>query len=417
MVPVWDMSDIAPSPESLAERIMRRDTGRDSRMLAMKYRKMAESLFVFLRGTCHLFYDALPDVPVLDSAPLAWACGDLHLENFGSYKGEDRQVHFDINDFDVAVLAPCTWDLARLLSSILCCADTLGAAPADALDACRATLMGYRNALLKGEPLWIERETTTGLIFELLDHLRKRTRTDFLDKHTERHADQRRIRIDNLKAMAATDAQRSMVATFMQDFAARQPSPEFFRMVDVARRIAGTGSLGVERYAVLIEGKGSPDGCHLIDIKQARYSPLVLQLKRRNITQAETGDEASRVVEVQRRMQAASDAFLQPVMLENRPFVLRELQPEDDRVDVAAWGGKSKRLDELTRTMGGILAWDQLRAAGQRGAAEVEALKSFAEGMSWSNELLDVARAMRDITQRQWQAFKLALQERLLGNF
>ncbi len=411
------MSDAALSPESLAERIMRRDAGRDPRMLAMKYRKMTENLLVFLRGTCHLYYDALPDDPVLDNAPLAWTCGDLHLENFGSYKGEDRQVHFDINDFDVAVLAPCTWDLVRLLSSILCCADTMGAAPADMLDACGAALLGYRDALLKGKPLWIERETTAGLIFDLLDHLRKRTRVDFLDKHTERHADQRRIRIDNLKAMAATDTQRTIVATFMQGFATQQARPEFFRVVDVARRIAGTGSLGVERYMVLIEGKGSPDGCHLIDIKQARPSALVTPLKRRNIRQAEMGDEARRVVEVQQRMQAASDAFLQPVMLEDKPFVLKELQPEDDRVDIAAWSGKSKGLDEVTRTMGAILAWDQLRAAGQRGAADVEALMSFAEGKTWTSELLDVACSMRDITQKQWQAFKLALQERLLGNF
>jgi uncharacterized protein (DUF2252 family) len=417
MLAAWDMSDTAPSPESLAERIMRRDAGRDSRLLAMKYRKMTESLFVFLRGTCHLFYDALPDTQVLDGAPLAWACGDLHLENFGSYKGDDRQVCFDINDFDVAALAPCTWDLVRLLSSILCCADSIGATQAEALEACRAALSAYRDALLKGKPLRVEREDVTGLISDLLGQVQKRKRMEFLDKHTEGHGAQRRIRIDNFKAMAVSDAQRTMVMTFMQTFAVRQPSPEFFQVVDVARRIAGTGSLGVDRYVVLIEGKGSPDGCYLLDLKQARLSALDLPLRRRKLAQAEFPDQASRVVMVQKRMQAVRHAFLEAVMVENRPFVLKGLQPEEDRVDVAAWDRKSKRLDEVARTMGAILGWDQLRAAGQQGAAAADALEDFAKDKAWMDELLDTASHMREVTQQQWQAFKLARQERLLGNF
>ncbi|HYP69219.1 MAG TPA: DUF2252 family protein [Thiobacillaceae bacterium] len=411
------MSDIAPSPESLAERIMRRDAGRDSRLLAIKYRKMDENLFVFLRGTCHLFYDALPDSPVLDEAPLAWACGDLHLENFGSYKGNERQICFDINDFDMAALAPCTWDLVRLLCSMLCCAETLGVVQANALEACRAALHAYRDALLKGTTMAVERETSSGLIFDLLDQLHKRRRVDFLNKHTERHGSKRRIRIDNLKAMAASDAQHAIVATFMQAFAAQQARPDFFQVLDVARRIAGTGSLGVERYLVLIEGKGSPDACYLIDLKQARPSSLDLPLRRRKLAHAEAADDASRVVDVQKRMQAVNQALLQAVMLGSTPFVLKELQPEEDRVDIAAWERKSKRLDEVAGTMGGILAWDQLRAAGQRGAAGADALKTFAEGRAWMDELLDAARTLRDITQKQWQAFKLARQERMLGNF
>ena len=417
MSAVWDMSDIAPSPESLAERIMRHDAGRDPRLLAMKYRKMAENAFAFLRGTCSLFYDALPDDPALDGAPLAWACGDLHVENFGSYKGNDRQVHFDINDFDEAVLAPCTWDLVRLLSSILCCTETLDVAPADALEACRAALLGYRDAVQQDKPLEVERETSAGLISDLLDQLHKRSHVDFLDKHTERNGKQRRIRIDNLRAMTVSDEQRTMLVTFMQAFSARQPRPDFFRVVDVARRIAGSGSLGVERYMVLIEGKGSPDACDLIDIKQAVPSALERPLERRRIEQAESGDEARRIVSAQKRMQAVDHAFLEAVTLGSKPFVLKQLQPKEDRVDIAAWDCKSKRLDEVARTMGAVLGWDQLRAAGQQGAVDAGALKTFADGKAWTEQVLDAASGMRDVTQKQWQAFRLALQERLLGNF
>src|SRR5712671_315 len=54
----------------------------------------------------------------LDDAPLVWVCGDLHLENFGSFHGDDGRANFDVNDFDEAALAPASWDLARLLTSL-----------------------------------------------------------------------------------------------------------------------------------------------------------------------------------------------------------------------------------------------------------------------------------------------------------
>lgn len=79
---------------------------REPERLAMKYKLMRTSPFVFLRGTCHLFYERLPLGSMLEGAPAVWVCGDMHLENFGSYKGDNRLVYFDINDFDEACLAP-----------------------------------------------------------------------------------------------------------------------------------------------------------------------------------------------------------------------------------------------------------------------------------------------------------------------
>ncbi|MFM6271696.1 MAG: DUF2252 family protein, partial [Dolichospermum sp.] len=73
--------------------------------------------FYFFRGTCHLFYEDLSENSGMNLAPLTWICGDLHLENFGSYKGNNRLVYFDINDFDEAVIAPCTWEIVRFITS------------------------------------------------------------------------------------------------------------------------------------------------------------------------------------------------------------------------------------------------------------------------------------------------------------
>ena len=100
-------------------RIRQFNQGRDPDRLALKYELMRQNAFAFLRGTYHLFYERLPRAPVFRQAPVTWVCGDLHFQNFGSYKGDDRLVFFDMNDFDEAALAPCTWDLVRFLASIL----------------------------------------------------------------------------------------------------------------------------------------------------------------------------------------------------------------------------------------------------------------------------------------------------------
>src|ERR1700731_2951028 len=140
-----------PSQQSagIIDAIRSNNAGRDAELLAMKYAKMAQNAFIFLRGTCHLFYDHLPDTPLFREAPLAWCCGDLHFENFGSYKGDNRLVYFDINDFDEAALAPVTWDMVRLLTSIQCGADALRATRAEALAVSQSCLDAYRSALIK----------------------------------------------------------------------------------------------------------------------------------------------------------------------------------------------------------------------------------------------------------------------------
>src|SRR5580658_4954862 len=98
---------------TVSERIKKFNKGRLDEFLAMKYSMMADNSFRFFRGTCHLFYEDLAKKDQKIASPLVWACGDLHLENFGSYKGENGLAYFDINDFDEAALAPGGRDLAR----------------------------------------------------------------------------------------------------------------------------------------------------------------------------------------------------------------------------------------------------------------------------------------------------------------
>ncbi len=393
------------SAPHIIDAIVGNNAGRDPDRLAMKYAKMAQSPFIFLRGACHLFYDALPDSPLFRDAPLAWCCGDLHFENFGSYKGDNRLVYFDINDYDEAALAPATWDMVRLLTSIQCGADALNATHAEALAVSQTCLDAYRSALTNGKPLWVERETSAGLVNSLLTDLHGRERAVFLDKRTSRKGQRRSLKLDGVKALPASDAQKKTVTGFMDRFAATQPNPKFFEVLDIGRRIAGTGSLGVERFVVLVEGKGSPDGNYLLDIKEAKPSAMASHLARLGIRQPVWPDEASRVVSVQNRMQAINHAFLQPVRFDGLSCILKGLQPSEDRVAIGEWGKKLDRLKEVVATMGRILAWDQLRASGRSGSASADELIAFAQRDDRAAELLDAATEMTSTTQQQWETF------------
>jgi len=396
-----------PSQRSsdIIDAIFSNNAGRDPERLALKYAKMAQNPFIFLRGACHLFYDALPDSPLFRDAPLAWCCGDLHFENFGSYKGDNRLVYFDINDYDEAALAPVTWDMIRLLTSIQCGADALNATHAESVAVSQSCLDSYRSALINGKPLWVERETSGGLVNVLLTRLQGRERAAFLDKRTIRKGRRRSLILDGVKALPASDAQKKAVTEFMDNFASTQPIPKFFKTLDIGRRIAGTGSLGVGRFVVLVEGKGSPDGNYLLDIKEAKPSAMAPHLARMGIRQPAWSDEASRVVTIQKQMQAVDHAFLHAVRFDGLSCILKGLQPSEDRVAIGAWGKKLDRLKEVVSIMGRILAWDQLRASGRSGSANADALIAFAEGDEWVTEMLDAATEMTRLTRQQWKIF------------
>jgi len=377
---------------------------RDPERLAMKYANLRSSPFVFLRGTCHLFYDRLPSGALFAKAPLAWLCGDAHLENFGSYKGDNRLVYFDLNDFDEAALAPVTWELVRFLTSILVAGDGLSRGAAESAALCRVFLDAYAGALALGKARWVERDTATGLVRELLDTLKARTRPAFLDRRTERKGRRRLIRSDGKHALPVSEAQRERVVKLVDRFAASQPNPGFFEVLDVARRIAGTGSLGVERYIVLVEGKGSPDANYLLDLKQALPSSLAPHLKK--TAQPAWESEAHRVVALQRRMQAVSMAFLHPIVTRKSSYVLRGLQPSEDRVSLDVNRTRPADIRAVLDDMGQLMAWAQLRSAGRQGSAIADALVDFgASAKSWRADLLDAAQQCAAQVAKDWAVY------------
>ena len=390
---------------NIVKRILAANMGRDAERVTIKYSAMRADPFVFLRGTCHLFYDRLPKNGIFKSAPYTWCCGDLHLENFGTYKGDNRLAYFDINDFDEAALAPATWELARLVTSILVCAHSYGISNENAQVLSTQFLDAYAVALSIGKSRWVERETANGMVKELLDQLQLRTRADFLNDRTQKKGKMRCFRLDGKKTLPVSEERRTQVTKFMRDFAQNQHHAAFYNLIDVARRIAGTGSLGVDRYAILVEGKGSPDQNYLLDLKQALPSSIAKHL---GAIQPKWNNDGERVVALQERMQAVSMAFLHPVVMDGTPYVLRALQPLEDRVPLVKYHKHIDYMVGAVRLMGECVAWAQLRSSGRQRSATADDLIDFANGNKWRSKLLKSAYESAGQVQADWRTYSEA---------
>ena len=390
----------------VVQRIADFNKKRDPERVAMKYHNMRSDPFVFLRGTCHLFYERLPTTSIFRSAPLTWNCGDMHLENFGSYKGDNRLAYFDMNDFDEAALAPLSWELVRLLTSVLIGAGSLSATRFEAQALCETLLEAYAKALACGKATWVERETSQGIIHQLLNDLRQRQRADYLDRRTTIKGRgknrQRMIHIDGKKALQASDLQKTRVTRLIHDYAQTQPNPEFYQVLDVARRIAGTGSLGVDRYAILVHGKGSPDGNYLLDLKNAMPSELARNCR---IRQPGFDTDAHRVVAIERRMQSVSMAFLTAVKMDGKGYILRALQPAEDRISLNRHEHGMHELHQTMGALGRIVASAHLRSSGRDGSAIADELIAYGQKHKWRVRLQKAAQECANQVEQDWDVY------------
>src|SRR5450755_3519879 len=134
----------------ITERILKFNSSFNPKLVSLKYKFMAQNPFRFFRGTCHIFYEDLSVAAVLPSSPVTWNCGDLHIENFGSYRGDNHLVYFDLNDFDESILAPLLWDLVRMTTSLFLAFDSLKITDKEALKAVEIFLKAFTDTLYKG---------------------------------------------------------------------------------------------------------------------------------------------------------------------------------------------------------------------------------------------------------------------------
>ena len=372
------------------EEILNFNKGRSTDMLKFKFKTMCDSAFVFYRGTAHLFYQDLPaDSPIL-KAPPVWVCGDLHLENYGSFKGDNRVAYFDINDFDESTLTSALIDASRLITSVYVAADFLKINKEEADNLTRHFLDIYGHNLEHGYIRHLEQESAEGIIKKFLKQVQKRKQNEFVSSRVEHRNHKLHLIIDKVKTLPVPKEIKQQVNKVMVEWAENKDDPKYFRIQDIAYRVAGTGSLGAERYILLVEGKGKSNNL-LLDLKEALPSAVETFLKTPPYPQFDT--EAKRVEELQKRIQPVPPALLSTIALNNKSFVLRELQPTSDKMNLALIAGKPKKLAELLEPMAQTLAWGQLRSGGRQGSASADTLIELGKNKNeWKKNVLDFAK-------------------------
>jgi uncharacterized protein (DUF2252 family) len=388
--------------DAVAQRILRYNAGRDPDRLELKFKGMRAAPFTFFRATAHLFYEFNGLLKTVSQAPAVWSSGDVHLENFGCFKADNRLAYFDLNDFDEAALGPLSWDLVRLIASAMLGAGPASFSSAERKDVGREILGQYGATLANGKARWLERATSEGPIRRLLQQAKRRTRRLLLNDRTRRQGSSRQFRLRPDRHLVASKSEQKAVAAVLKRLARRQPDPAFFRVRDVVRRVAGMASLGVTRYAVVVEGRGSPNNNYLLDLKGALPSVLAAASPYR---QPRWASDAERVVTVQNWVQAVPPALLAPLSLRGRPVVLRELQPTADRLRTADWRSTGVELSHLADAVANVTAWSHLRAAGRHGADGIDTLIAYGHDRSWQKPVLKTAFEAARRIEAEWEEF------------
>jgi len=347
------------------EEILQYNQQRKPKLVRLKLRRMLKDPFTFFRGAIHLFARDWPELCPPEVGPEILICGDLHLENFGAYRTAEGDFRYDINDFDEAVVAPSSLDLVRCTASIFLAAEQWKLTPTDATTLALAYLNQYRRAILEATRTGAVGEVAPrsghGAIWELLGSTASGIQESLLERNTKRKANGKLTIRRTDKHPEVSRKRFEAIREAIEAYGETVKEPEIFRVHDVTGRITGVGSLGVRRYLALIEGEGPPDGHRLIDIKQVEPSALLA------ITKAPQpdwgGDETQRVVQAQTILQGHPAAGLDALHINERPYRIREMIPEENRSNLGRFRKQPAKLREAVETAGRLTAWSHLRGA------------------------------------------------------
>ncbi|MEI9933758.1 MAG: DUF2252 family protein [Ferruginibacter sp.] len=389
---------------TVTERIKKSNTGREPGYIQLKYAMMSENAFRFFRGTCHLFYEDFAKASSIPASPLTWNCGDLHIENFGSYKGDNRLVYFDLNDFDEAILAPAIWELTRMVASIFVAFDSLQLKPAEALQMARLFLKVYADILIKGKPRYIEPQTAKGIVHAFLLRVEERKQKEILMRRTVKTSKGLRFIADKQRFFKINKPERKVLISHFSKWLKhnRKGYLKNCDVLDVCFRIAGTGSVGLKRYVFLLENKNIPNKFLLIDMKQSKASSMQPYIKTR---QPSWLTDAERIIAVQERMQNVAPALLSTIEFKGDSYVLKELQPMDDRIDFAVIEDYYEDIHIVIEDMALLTASAQLRSSGRQGSAIADKLIDFGKDTSWHQPVLDYAIAYSKQVKKDYAVY------------
>jgi len=388
---------------SLTHRLKSFNTGLLPEMVQSKYEAMAENVFRFFRGTCHLFYEDLADAEPLPLSPLAWICGDLHIENFGSYKGDNKLVYFDLNDFDEAILAPAAYEVVRMVTSIFIAFDNLDIQPEKALKMAQLFLKTYSAMLAKGKAISIEPRTAKGIVCDFLRSAAKSGKKELLKKRTVSKKkrimlsleDERHFKLDKI-------LRHELKAHINRWIKTSSDGPYNYKVLSAVFRLAGTGSIGVKRYLFLLKSTNTKNKYLLVDMKQARPSSVQPYVQ---IQQLNWENEASRVISIQQRMQNVPAALLSTTVFRTDAFTIQELQPVKDAIKFKLLKDDYRNMYQVIGDMAALTASAQLRSGGIQGSSTIDELMAFGLDQGWQHKVIIYAQQCADKTKKYYKNY------------
>jgi uncharacterized protein (DUF2252 family) len=293
-------------------------------LVPIRYGRMLASPFAFLRGSAVIMAQDLAATP--DTGLRVQACGDAHLGNFGVFGTPERNLVFDVNDFDETLPGPWEWDVKRLAVSVVLAAGNLGIDGPQAAAVVRGAVGAYRErmaelATLGPLDIWHQRVDVAAVLDIArqarakdlqrqlrVAKIRKRTSLTALPRLTRATNGTRQI-IDDPPLIGHVDPEPldggRMIAGYAGSLAPdRRPLLGRYQVLDTARKVVGVGSVGTRCYLSLLTDADGRAPIFL-QLKEAMESVLAPHVGHR-----EFGHQGERVVIGQRIMQAASDMFL-----------------------------------------------------------------------------------------------------------
>ncbi len=385
----WNSADRQTDPiDALAVSAV----GRVPSLLAIRWQRMAASPFGFFRGAAPIMAADLAVLP--HTGIFCQLCGDAHVRNLGAYAAPDGRLVFDINDFDETIRGPFEWDVKRLATSIILAGREAGSKSSICGEAATVFLAGYRRAMHA-----FARMTVMEVAHFQVHRLQRITPVSQILRKAERATPQfnasrllelpkggshrifverkpLQFRLSGAKSQMILDSLSQYRASLLPE---RQHFFDLYRPLDVAFRVVGTGSVGLRDYIVFLEGNGSEDPLFL-QIKEEPGSAYAPYLGEMGAPQ----HQGRRVVQGERAMQFLSDILLGWTTINNRQYLVRQLN--DHKASIEMQDLKGDGLQQYAEICGELLARGHARSGdavaldGYIGTSDrfVEAIADFA---------------------------------------
>ena len=422
----WTPATDRPDPISL---LQAQDGSRIQQLLPIKYGRMLESPFAFLRGSAVVMAADLASSPATGLEVVL--CGDAHLSNFGIFATPERRMVFDINDFDEAYPGPWEWDLKRLAASAVVAGRGNGFSEKKCRRLAVDTTRVYAYAMDKFSQahvldVWYYHVNVDSVleVFDrtskrgkksaqkILKKARRKTHQQTLEKLTNIEDGRRRILSDppllvpfrelGLEKYVGEDelrraTEKSVKVSWSQYLESLPDERRYllnqFQIRDAALRVGGVGSVGTRCLIVLIESKTEEDAL-ILQLKEA--GPSVLEPY---VDKPSTRQHGERVVTGQHLMQATSDIFLgwHTSPFTNTEFYWRQLKDMKGSAEVAEMD-----FDSFKSYLG-VCAWCLARAHARTGD-ETSIAGYIGKNDTFAEAIGDFAVAYADQTEHDYEA-------------